>query len=653
MQNDLYLTYQWLYSKGISCKTVKQWVTRKIVIPHKVNGSKCISYEEIPAPTRAKLPCKEEIIAELDFKNKSTRVQYWHEVLSKVRYEYFSAYLGIYNNDDLAGQHAVIEKILSLRTECRLKHLRFESHDIWKAFNLIFPERYAYGSFLNALNFAEADGIEKILIKKTTPVRFNQLYEKMVMDAMSSQKRYSQPQIHDLLSKACKRKNIDAPSLSWVKKCIQKLSNITSDRDGNSSVIYNERAYMGLIQAQNANSQWQIDGWRLPFYMANFETLTLFCVIDAYSRRVIGSYISGSENTETILKGLENAVNETKVLPHEIVSDNHSFNKTKEAEYFKAAISKYGVTWTVTSNPRQKTLIERFFLTFGNDYCKFEYGYTGQDIRSRVKNGRPSQELIDKTVKNPLTREQITAITGRCIEAYNNAKGKDGKSPNERYYEAVNDLSRCKKSFNMDELDIITTFTRRSEYIVRRGQITLERAGVKYEFVLNSEQYIDLNNKRVAVRYTSFDEIMMFDIKTDKYIGIAKRKKYAHAALADRTEADNELFFKHTGRLKGIKNKIKQKQYEITVAASQIDPDAAYIMNPLLTPKDTFEEYRKNGAMLEFLSRHDIKISDLERIQGVECEKNVTENRPERNKKSPFNTGNKEYIDLEKWGETD
>ena len=87
-----------------------------------------------------------------------------------------------------------------------------------------------------------------------------------------------------------------------------------------------------MLNAQNANSQRQIDGWRLPFYMKGFETLTLFWVIDSYSKRVLGSFIDSSENTETILKGLASAVKETGVLPFEIVSDNHSFNQTKEAQ---------------------------------------------------------------------------------------------------------------------------------------------------------------------------------------------------------------------------------------------------------------------------------------------------------------------------------
>ncbi len=93
-------------------------------------------------------------------------------------------------------------------------------------------------------------------------------------------------------------------------------------------------------------------------------------MIDACTGRVVGSYVDSSENTETILKGLENAVETTGVLPFEIVSDNHSFNQTKEAEHLKNALTTIGVHWTVSMNPRRKSKVERSFRTFGDDFCK-------------------------------------------------------------------------------------------------------------------------------------------------------------------------------------------------------------------------------------------------------------------------------------------
>ncbi|WP_456101004.1 integrase catalytic domain-containing protein [Phocaeicola plebeius] len=653
---DLYISYKWLINKGISRKTIEFWRERNISVVKKDGISAYVLYDSIPAPTRAKLPSKEAIIKEFERQKDEDSIDYFYEILSKAKDENFPLYRDVYSkhfNDErvveYSQKHAVIEEILTIRYEYKEEGTRCPSRDVWKAYCKIYPDDYVYEYFLNVMKKAEDEGIERILIKQNVPAKrkFDARYTKMVIDCLSSKKRYNQPQIFDKICKACEKKGWEKPSLSWVKLKIKEQYMVGGSRDGKNYEFYNRRPYMGLLKAQNANSQWQIDGWRLPFYMKGFETLSIFWVIDSYSGKVLGSFIDSSENTETILKGIESAVKETGVLPFEIVSDNHSFNQTKEAEDFKGKLSRIGVTWTVSMNPRHKSKVERSFRTFGDNFCKDEYGYTGQGIKSRMKNGRPSQEYIDKAVKNPLTREQIILIAGRCIEAYNNTIGTDGKSPNMRYDEAVNDESRRKKSFKMSELDLISLFIRRSEATARRGQITIERGGVKYEYLMNAKQYYKLNNCKYGIRYASFDEIYLYDIDTDKYIDCLKRKKYAHGALADQTEEDIELINRHSGRLRGIENAIKQEQERIYKEAVSIDPDAAYVMNPLLTPKSDFEEYRRNGNLIKFADRHGIRPEDVPEIK-VECEKETSEPeyRKRRKAESPLHCEKKVTIDL-------
>lgn len=655
-KKELYVSYSFLLSKNISQNTIDNWRKRGLSIVKKIGINAYILYDSIPAPTREKLPSKEAIIKELERKRDEDSIDYFYEILYKAKENNFSLYRDVYSkhfNDErvveYSKKHAVIEEILTIRYEYKEEGTRCPSRDIWKAYCRIYPEDYVYEYFLNIMKKAENEGIERILIKQSVPVKrkFDVRYTKMIIDCLSSKKKYNQPQIFDKICKACEKKGWKKPSLSWVKLKIRDYYLFGGARDGVNYEFYNRRPYLGVLNAQNANSQWQIDGWRLPFYMKGFETLTLFWVIDSYSKKVLGSFIDSSENTETILKGLASAVKETGVLPFEIVSDNHSFNQTKEAQDFKERLSKIGVTWTVSMNPRRKSNVERSFRTFGDDFCKNEYGYIGQGIKTRMKNGKPSQEYIDKAVKNPLTREQIVLIAGRCIEEYNNKIGSDGKSPNMRYEEAVNDESRKKKSFAVSDLDVLSLFIRRSEAIARRGQITIERGGVKYEYVMNAKQYVKYNNKRFGIRYASFDQIYIYDIDTDKCLDCLQRKKYAHGALADQTEDDIKLINKHSGRLKGIENAIKKEQEKIYKEAVSIDPDAAYIMNPLLTPKADFEEYKRNGNLMRFADRHGIRPEDVPEI-NVECEKETKEPeyRKRRKAESPFHCEKRMAIDL-------
>ena len=655
-KKELYVSYSFLLSKNISQNTIDNWRKRGLSIVKKIGINAYILYDSIPAPTREKLPSKEAIIKELERKRDEDSIDYFYEILYKAKENNFSLYRDVYSkhfNDErvveYSKKHAVIEEILTIRYEYKEEGTRCPSRDIWKAYCRIYPEDYVYEYFLNIMKKAENEGIERILIKQSVPVKrkFDVRYTKMIIDCLSSKKKYNQPQIFDKICKACEKKGWEKPSLSWVKLKIRDYYLFGGARDGVNYEFYNRRPYLGVLNAQTANSQWQIDGWRLPFYMKGFETLTLFWVIDSYSKKVLGSFIDSSENTETILKGLASAVKETGVLPFEIVSDNHSFNQTKEAQDFKERLSKIGVTWTVSMNPRRKSNVERSFRTFGDDFCKNEYGYIGQGIKTRMKNGKPSQEYIDKAVKNPLTREQIVLIAGRCIEEYNNKIGSDGKSPNMRYEEAVNDESRKKKSFAVSDLDVLSLFIRRSEAIARRGQITIERGGVKYEYVMNAKQYVKYNNKRFGIRYASFDQIYIYDIDTDKCLDCLQRKKYAHGALADQTEDDIKLINKHSGRLRGIENAIKKEQEKIYKEAVSIDPDAAYIMNPLLTPKADFEEYKRNGNLMRFADRHGIRPEDVPEI-NVECEKETKEPeyRKRRKAESPFHCEKRMAIDL-------
>lgn len=655
-KKELYVSYSFLLSKNISQNTIDNWRKRGLSIVKKIGINAYILYDSIPAPTREKLPSKEAIIKELERKRDEDSIDYFYEILYKAKENNFSLYRDVYSkhfNDErvveYSKKHAVTEEILTIRYEYKEEGTRCPSRDIWKAYCRIYPEDYVYEYFLNIMKKAENEGIERILIKQSVPVKrkFDVRYTKMIIDCLSSKKKYNQPQIFDKICKACEKKGWEKPSLSWVKLKIRDYYLFGGARDGVNYEFYNRRPYLGVLNAQNANSQWQIDGWRLPFYMKGFETLTLFWVIDSYSKKVLGSFIDSSENTETILKGLASAVKETGVLPFEIVSDNHSFNQTKEAQDFKERLSKIGVTWTVSMNPRRKSNVERSFRTFGDDFCKNEYGYIGQGIKTRMKNGKPSQEYIDKAVKNPLTREQIVLIAGRCIEEYNNKIGSDGKSPNMRYEEAVNDESRKKKSFAVSDLDVLSLFIRRSEAIARRGQITIERGGVKYEYVMNAKQYVKYNNKRFGIRYASFDQIYIYDIDTDKCLDCLQRKKYAHGALADQTEDDIKLINKHSGRLRGIENAIKKEQEKIYKEAVSIDPDAAYIMNPLLTPKADFEEYKRNGNLMRFADRHGIRPEDVPEI-NVECEKETKEPeyRKRRKAESPFHCEKRMAIDL-------
>lgn len=618
---NLYIPYKFLIQKGISPNTIKCWVKKDIVCIRKEYGCTSILYDSIPFNTRNKLPGKEAILSEIKQENKASAVNAYYLLFQKAKEKNATSFRSIYLNkvpqeqlEEYLQKHAVLEEILKIYEECKRTHTQFPLKFIHPAFRMIFPKSYVYAAFSTAIRKAYLEGIERLLIKdyKPAPIKYDTRYEKMVLDCMSDPRKFNQSQIARKIWKICDECNMLKPGLSWIKEKCKKFETLTGDRNGKYFTQYKKYPYLGLEKAQNANTQWQVDGWDMPFYYGKYQKLTIFKVMDSYSGKIVGFYVAESENTESILKGLEYAITDTGVVPSEIVSDKHSFHQTKEAEYFKDELAKLGTVWTVDINARRKSLAERNFGIIGENYCKDYPGYFGQGVKTRMKNGRPAQEIIDEAMKKPLTKEYIMCIAKSCVDLYNSTPGKDGKSPNERYEEAVNNPALRKYSLPVDEVNIVKLFVRCSENKITGGLLRMTRERTNYIFEVSAKDYLSLNNKTFRVRYVSLkDEVFLFDLKTDKFITILKRQKIAHAAIADQTEEDEKIFLKHHGRIRGIEHEIKKEQERITAEANNIDPNIAEMMNRVLTPKDALKEMKEKCDGRLFAERQGFNINNV------------------------------------------
>lgn len=628
--NKVYLSYKFLLSNGISIKTIESWSIRRQSCVIYENNRAFVLYSSIPANTRKVLPPEEDLIvlARQDANDKETEQLYLR--LENAYQKRFAAYLetykalGITNEKaiEYARHHAVWADILAIREE--YKHGRFPLRKVWEAYKRLYPDGYTYNRMNPCINTCLKDGIQRLLVHQycTDPhPQYDGIYTYWVAELLRSGKKYTRAYIHKAVCELAREAGRKEPSLSSVKNWVKELMPIVeADRNGNDAYNYGKLPYASMVRATESNLQWQIDGWNLPFYMEGYARLTLFWVKDAHSGKIVGYRIAPSENTETILKGIENAVQNTGVLPLEIVSDNHSFNKTNEAEHFKAALEKIaGTRWTVSSNPRYKSIVERGFKTFGEQYCKEMPGYIGEGVRTKNPDGRTSQDLLDKYQKAGtwLTPEQIMMIAVKCIKEYNETKGKDGLSRNERYEAGL--------SPNVVKVDFesrLQLFVPLTEYTVNRGQINIVREGVLYEFQLRANLFNHLNGKKVNVRYESFDEIYLFDAKTDRYIATVPRKQKIHGAVSDQTEEDRTKLFKHKGRLNGIKAGNKTLFESIAQKAYSIDKDAAYAINPKLNDKDLIKEFERNGELRRELERHGVQteyVPSFPKVKEVNC----------------------------------
>lgn len=655
---DYWLSYEWLEAHSVSENTYSSWCQREQCHRMYLNGRAYINYDTIPEPTRVKLPTKDEILAEHNRKKIAhLEKRYTHELQEAYRSMQFPVYVKeIQSNKEysklsreqiteFARKACVIERAVWMQKEyghpSKLEALFY-------AYKSIYPNDYSLKNRLSmALKRAREEGvlsvaIDKRLFREIAP-KYTAVYHQLAEAFLRDSRTFSMPVCHEKVVAACDDLNIDAPSFWWLRDYYRKnKESIDIDRFGKETHEKESALYAKIIPAKNRNTQWQIDGWEIPIYgkrpnskggVETFFKFVLVAVLDAHSRKMIGYCIAESENTTSILKAIEIAVKNTGKLPYEIVADNHSFNKTCEAKYLKAAMDKIGVIWTVDSNPRRKAILERAFRTLGEVHFKDKYGYIGQGVRSKMKGGRMPQELIDAYTKNQtrfLTYEQITTIAMACILEYNEKiKPSLKQSPNERY-----ELSKDKCSFEVDTFTRMSLFCKQTELKVSHGQITIKRGMYTYEYQLPSAFSTAYNGKNVGVYYQDYDEVYLFDLETKEPICSIYQKNDIHGAMGDQSEQDVENLYKNAGRIKGNKSKESKRKQAIDNEADTINPNAVDAINKLKVPKELVKELEQNKELQKLVIDQGVntaKVTELPEI-GAIAYKRVEK----KENKSPF-----------------
>jgi hypothetical protein len=673
IDGKIFLSYSYLESKGISYHVIKKWATRKDTKAFKLNNEAYIDFSIIPTPSKSKLPSETELLAMIASNKKDNQVSAIVEKLKYAQIHKFSDHRAYYKDQygldgdaafKVAMKRAVWERLMELYNEAHsmafnggLKKGALQM--LYTAYNSLYEGQYSSKhAFLRTINNCKSAGIDSIIIDKRKLTsgnnkKFNDLHALFTSGVMSVGKAYSAVEVLNQIIPMCKRANINIPSLSWVKSYMKNNTghNEYSTRYGNEKAS-KIMPYASMQPALHADKQWQVDGWNLPFYFKNEngkqDKLTLIAIRDAYSRKIVGYSIGRSENRITIMQAFEDAISNTECLPFEIVVDNHSFNKTKEAEYFINEINKVGVTWTITENPQHKAIAERGFKKLGEQFCKNRYGYIGQGIKTREKNGRSSQELInDFGTKSGkiLSENEIVLIGISVVKEFNETVANGySASPNELYAK-----SEKPARFEIDIFERIRILIKRSEYKILRGQINITIAGNKYEYQVNAATYNQYNGKKVGVRYETPNLIYLFDLDTDKQICSLKQKRKIHGALADQTEDDMQALARNKGRIKGIITQSRQNAENLVERALQLHPEALEILHYSTTPKDVMKQAEIDA---DFRFEAESRGIDLSLVTTVNKVTEITNpvylnKKQSRKEQSPFTPANHKISILE------
>lgn len=613
-----WLSYAYLRKHGVSEDTYSQWSKRKLCKSQTIDGRAYINYDTIPEPTRMKLPTKEQIKEEYRLQKYAKYVQYCEEELKEAyRSERSINFLNEMRKDEKYNCLKQNKKLLFARRAAVIEWAMEYNYQtgilepLFIAYNKLYPGSFsAKNRFSMMLCKAREAGVLSVAVderslRKIQP-RFKDDYTGIAYQILKDPRHFTLPNAYEKFQIVCSDLNLKTPSFWWFRKYYRKeRNNLEISRAGKSRYEKEHGLYAKIIPAKNRNSQWQIDGWEIPIYAkrpngkGGFELwfkYVLVAVLDAHSRKMIGYNIAESENTTSILAAIEQAVKNTGVAPYEIVSDNHSFHKTGEADGFKEALEAMGVHWTVDSNPRRKAILERAFRTLGEKHLYDHYGYIGQGVKSKMKGGRMSQEVIDEYTKNQsrfVTFEQLALSVNSAIWDYNAKKKPSLKeSPNERYARSEEPGATPVDEFKRAEL-----FYKCTDQKVVHGQISFRRGMNLYEYQLPSEFSVKYESKTVKIYYADFDVIYLIDSETGEPICSVEQKTEIHGAKFDQSETDTENLYKNSGRTKGNNSKNKKRNTSSLRALDTVNPNAIESLNKVLTPKDTLKELEQDNEL--------------------------------------------------------
>ena len=633
---QVWVSRTWLINNGISAGTQNSWAVRGVTVRKSIEDHACIYYDSIPASSLQKLPQKETLIKEVKHNNSVEREEYYYEELLSA-YESYS--VGRWRNDikthypNIKPQDATkfAQRAAVLDRASKVYNGKYgELNALYNAFIRVIPDMYTNESRLcSAISKAKKEGVLSVAVDKRAIRTVEPIYKADIqywaMFILGHNKAYSITKAYNLFASLCRDKEIKPPHYNWFRDYYRKNRNIIDySRLGASAYAKKNQPYAKIEPALYTGDQWQMDGWTIPIYCKKaketggyeyFVKYTLFAVLDAHSRKIVGFDIAESENTETILKGLERAVKSTHTLPYEIVADNHSFNRTKEAGNIKLAFDSLGVTWTVDSNPRRKAILERAFKKLGEEYLIHYYGYIGQGIKTREETGRTQQELIDiyTTPDNFLTIDQLKATMLCAIDDYNSGIIKKLKDcPNNLYV-----ASEQPNAIKVDEFTHLQLFIRGGEYKITKGQLIIKRGAYQYEYQLPASVSSEYGNKTVIVRYADFDLIYLYDAQTDEPICSVPQKFIIQGATANQSTEDTTLLFKNKGRLKGISTGIKRHKETLYDEASTINSEAYEAVNVMTTPKDVIAKIRQKYELRQMAIEHNLNPENIAPLPEV------------------------------------
>ncbi|MBX2903112.1 MAG: hypothetical protein KF872_06090 [Chitinophagales bacterium] len=369
------------------------------------------------------------------------------------------------------------------------------------------------------------------------------------------------------------------------------------ERDGNKHFNDNYLPYVSAERLQLSNTMWGGDGSSTKLlYKTDAGTVrSLMCyrVADIASRKVLGwhFYEGGKaqrgESAETILKALKMAYKNAGVFACEFITDNGGGHG--EAEFKTAAKMLFQKHTTITPGNSQENPTENIIKSM-NNFGRTYRNWGGSSWGANDAANLPNYDNINVSELPDKESAYLQAL--QWIEGYNNTKGADGLTPNERY--EINKNNRAKAITETTYRFVFGNKTR-VDVSYMRGFVNVEFRGVKLQYTIpNYNVIIDEIAKKTGYKGTMdvaiyFDEAAADLYSLDnQYIVSCPITQKAHKS---EYEAFNGSWANHRD-LKERKSEFKERAEGLINAVAQSMEAARYelLAKQKSVVKDDWEE---------------------------------------------------------------
>ncbi len=434
-------------------------------------------------------------------------------------------FLDTKNRITFAKTHSLISDCIKLKSS---KNYNIKLiHKVYMQFKeaIFWTENYEY--FTQKLLLAQKDDIPSTLVHDfkrfgRNSYKLSDLAKKSIKYYYMNPKNYNRVQItemvnEELISRGFKKISYSSVCLYLKNNKIQNQLDIL--RKGEEFSKNNLLPYLTRNEPAEIGDLYQVDSTRIniPYYSSDEGKicyLYLCVIMDVFSRKIIGHSFSESENYIMIMESLHKAFKEFKIIPKQIVIDNHSGYRKKEFLTFKEKVANYGVHVRAASprNPRDKGHVERWFSTFQSYYLNRIFGNLGFGIKTKTAGKRAYKELEQyyKHYNNLRDKQGLVDVIAKAINSYNL------KKVNELDYSRFLHKKEVFTSYKIADL-----FYSSKRIKISRSMVRIQINKRVYTYTINNLNLSNsLNNKTIIVKYDYNDPIViyLFDIHDNNYL---------------------------------------------------------------------------------------------------------------------------------------